>query len=185
MAGWDEEWEASRPSPAAGPARKAGLGAVFAVVLALIALMVVATRWRHWIAPPSPPPADMAIQAGPDDRNSGPFTLCRGPVRIRCVVDGDTIWYDSAKIRIADINAPEITHPQCDDELSLGNRARDRLLGLLNAGAFSITASETRDRDMYGRRLRMITRGGHSLGAVLVREGLAEPWTGHRRDWCH
>jgi len=180
---WDEEWAASVPRRAGGR-RKAGLGAVFVVVLALIGLMVVSTRWRQSGAPPAPVAEDV-LKAGPGDHDAGPFTLCKGGHRYTCVVDGDTIWYRGAKIRIADINAPEISHPQCDSELELGDRARDRLLALLNAGAFSIDASESRDVDKYGRKLRSITRGGHSLGEALVREGLAERWTGHRRDWCH
>ena len=41
-----------------------------------------------------------------------------------------------------------------------------------------------RDVDRYGRQLRIVTRGGQSLGAVLVAEGLAETWAGKRGDWC-
>lgn|GEM_PF-2326224 len=29
-----------------------------------------------------------------------------------------------------------------------------------------------------------MTRDGRSLGTVLMEEGLAETWTGRRRDWC-
>lgn len=186
MVNWDEEWEASMPARAR-KVRKAGLWAVFAVVLALIALMVVATRWRHWAAHDTARPVLTAadLKAGPDDHEHGPFTLCRGGERVTCVVDGDTIWYHHEKIRVADINAPEISHPNCDYELDLGDKARDRLLVLLNAGPFSLAASESRDTDKYGRKLRSLMRGGHSIGAVLVNEGLAETWVGHRRDWCH
>jgi endonuclease YncB( thermonuclease family) len=35
-----------------------------------------------------------------------------------------------------------------------------------------------------GRSLMRVTRGGTSLGAVLVNEGLAEEWGGARRAWC-
>ncbi|WP_156318214.1 hypothetical protein [Porphyrobacter sp. AAP60] len=35
-----------------------------------------------------------------------------------------------------------------------------------------------------GRSLMLVTRDGASLGAVLVREGLAEQWGGVRRAWC-
>jgi micrococcal nuclease len=58
-------------------------------------------------------------------------------------------------------------------------------MGLLNAGPFSVVEYGSRDTDKYGRKLRDLTRGGKSLGSVLVSEGLAERWTGHRRDWCH
>ena len=34
------------------------------------------------------------------------------------------------------------------------------------------------------RLLRVVVRHGQSVGAQLVREGLAEPWRGRRSDWC-
>jgi endonuclease YncB( thermonuclease family) len=183
---WDEEWEASMPARAR-PKRRLGVGAIFLVVLMLVALMVVATRWRHWIGGVGGANAITAADLKPSARDTdhGPIALCHGPVRITCVVDGDTIWYAHEKIRVADINAPEISHPQCDYELALGDKARDRLVVLLNAGPFSLDKTESRDVDKYGRKLRSITRGGKSVGAVLVNEGLAETWVGHRRDWCH
>ena len=41
-----------------------------------------------------------------------------------------------------------------------------------------------RDQDRYGRKLRIVTRGGESLGEMLVAEGLAREWTGRREPWC-
>jgi micrococcal nuclease len=186
--GWDEEWElaqARRPRPA----RRLGFGALVLTVLALGTLMVGVTRWRHWGATLAPQPARGVVaadlMAGATDHEAAHFTLCKGPDRITCVVDGDTIWYQGSKIRLTDINAPEVSEPQCDDELALGEKATRRLVALLNAGPFSLVADAGRDTDKYGRKLRSIRRGGKSLGAVLVSEGLAERWTGHRRDWCH
>jgi len=170
----------------ARPRRGLGVGVIFLVVLLLLALMVVATRWRHWSAPPAGPAISAAdLKPSARDHDNGPFALCHGPVRVSCIVDGDTIWYNREKVRIADINAPEISHPECDYELDLGNKARDRLMALLNAAPFSLDATESRDVDKYGRKLRTITRGGKSVGQVLVSEGLAEIWVGHRRNWCH
>lgn len=111
------------------------------------------------------------------------FAVC-GLVRRTCVVDGDTIWLEGVKIRIADIDTPEISQPQCDAEYELGIRARDRLVVLLNEGDFSLTAIGNRDEDQYGRKLRVIMRGGRSLGDQLVSEGLARTWTGRREPWC-
>ena len=185
MRKWDEEWEAAMP-PRVRPRRSAGVGLIFVVVLLLVALMTVATRWQKWgAAGPSGAVTEADLKPSPRDKEQGPFALCHGSVRITCVVDGDTIWFKGEKIRIADINAPEISHPQCDSELALGDKARDRLVELLNAGPFSLDKTESRDVDKYGRKLRSITRGGRSLGAVMVGEGLAEVWTGRRRDWCH
>jgi len=99
------------------------------------------------------------------------------------VVDGDTFWYRGLKVRIADINAPELSHPGCAYEAQLAEAATRRLTQLLNAGPFSLEV-EGRETDRYGRALRVVMRGGKSLGAVLEREGLAEHWRGRRSDWC-
>jgi endonuclease YncB( thermonuclease family) len=99
------------------------------------------------------------------------------------VIDGDTIRYRGAKIRLADINTPETGKPGCAREAQLGAAATARLTELLNAGPFSLEPAD-RDRDSYGRALRIATRGGKSLGAVLTAEGLAEPWRGRRGNWC-
>ena len=117
------------------------------------------------------------------DPEAAQFAPCNGPGRVTCVVDGDTIWYRGAKIRLADINAPEVSQPGCPAEAALGARATRRLTELLNAGPFSLTRVG-RDVDRYGRLLRTITRRGASLGGTLEVEGLAEPWQGRRGTWC-
>ncbi len=126
-----------------------------------------------------------AQNAAGAERHRARFPVCSGPVRVTCVVDGDTIWYRGTKIRIADIDTPEVSRPDCPRERALGQRATERLRTLLNAGSFALeTPPDGRTRDRYGRELRILTRGGESLGAVLVREGLAERWGGPRRAWC-
>ena len=117
------------------------------------------------------------------DSEAALFQRCTGPARVTCVVDGDTIWYRSEKIRLADINAPEVSQPACAAEAALGERATRRLTELLNAGPFSL-GRDGRDSDRYGRKLRVITRHGASLGLTLEAEGLAEHWQGRRGDWC-
>lgn len=121
--------------------------------------------------------------ANAQDTLSARFTLCSGGQRVNCVVDGDTIWFGGEKIRVLDINTPETSTPQCDQELELGTRATNRLVALLNAGPFSLERGAD-DTDQYGRKLRRITRGGQSIGDVLVAEGLAERWKGYRGSWC-
>jgi micrococcal nuclease len=117
------------------------------------------------------------------DREAAHFARCEGSGRVTCVVDGDTFGYRGDKIRIADINAPEIGHPSCPYEAALGERATGRLLALLNRGPFTLQAID-RNRDKYGRLLRTVTRDGASVGEMLVREGLAEEWKGYRGNWC-
>ena len=111
------------------------------------------------------------------------FALCAEGPRTTCVVDGDTFWLNGEKVRIADINAPETHQAGCPAEQALGDRSARRLIALLNAGPFEL-AIEGRATDRYGRALRVVRRGGRSLGGELVSEGLAEPWRGKRSDWC-
>lgn len=111
------------------------------------------------------------------------FELC-GMVRKTCVVDGDTFWLDRVKIRIADIDTPEISEPKCDSEYELGMKATYRLRELLNEGPFEVNSIGSRDEDRYGRKLRIVVRHGRSLGDQLVSEGLARTWRGRREPWC-
>jgi endonuclease YncB( thermonuclease family) len=114
---------------------------------------------------------------------AGGFRLCAERRQANCVIDGDTIRYGGVKIRIADIDTPEVFSPTCASEAALGERATERLLALLNAGPIELVPIG-RDTDRYGRKLRVIERGGRSLGETLVAEGLARRWDGRRRSWC-
>ena len=126
----------------------------------------------------------LSLALSSPDSEAARFQPCTTAARVTCVVDGDTFWYRGAKIRIADINTPETHQPACPREAALGAAAAARLAELLNAGSFTLAPWPERDRDRYGRLLRTVTRGGASLGAVLVREGLAEEWKGRRGSWC-
>jgi endonuclease YncB( thermonuclease family) len=111
------------------------------------------------------------------------FAVCAGGVRIDCVVDGDTFWLAGTRIRIADINTPEVGSPGCAAEAALGSRATARLRDLLSAGPFELVRID-RDEDVYGRKLRIVTRDGRSIGDALVAEGLAHYWRGYQENWC-
>jgi micrococcal nuclease len=117
------------------------------------------------------------------DHLSAKFTICGDQRRVNCVVDGDTFWFRRQKIRMADIDAPELSPPRCANELQRGEAAKQRLQALLNAGPFSLEYG-SRDADRYGRKLRVVIRNGRSLGAALVEEELARRWDGSRRPWC-
>ncbi|EPE93888.1 thermonuclease family protein [Rhizobium grahamii] len=91
---------------------------------------------------------------------------------MNCVVDGNTFWFGGEKIRIADIDTPELSPPRCEAERIKGEAAKARLLTLLNAGRFSMS-SGLRDENKYGRKLRNVTREGRSLRDRLIDEGLA------------
>ncbi len=153
--------------------------AVLLVALPLAAFVAVFT----FDGPPVSSAAVFSGQTLAADPFSTHFSRCGTGARYSCVVDGDTLWFKGEKVRVADINTPEISSPDCSFELKLGEQATERFIALLNQGAFDLVQVE-RDEDRYGRKLRVVTRGGRSLGEQLVTEGLAERWTGHRRNWC-
>lgn len=108
------------------------------------------------------------------------LAVCGPGPRDNCVHDGDTVWIEGEKIRLGDIDTPEL-NGQCADERTLALRARNRLVELLNAGPFTITRSGT---DRYGRTIAVLQHSGRSLGDQLVDEGLARTWSGRREPWC-
>ena len=126
---------------------------------------------------------EVATASSSLDQLSAQFTLCGERRRMNCIVDGDTFWFRHHKIRVADIDAPELSPPRCADERQRGEAAKQRLMELLNGGSFSLSIG-VRDEDRYGRKLRIVTREGRSLGDVLVDEGLARRWDGSLRPWC-
>jgi endonuclease YncB( thermonuclease family) len=111
------------------------------------------------------------------------FSTCFRGGGHNCVVDGDTIWLEGTKIRIADIDAPETHEPRCASERQLGDRSTARLRQLLNAGTITLETID-RDEDRYGRKLRIVRVDGVSVGNMLVAEGLARWYAGGRRPWC-
>lgn len=100
------------------------------------------------------------------------------------MIDGDTFETGGIRIRIADIDTPEV-HGRCARETELAARATRRMRALLAAGPFEMhPLTSGRDEDRYSRKLRIVTRDGRSLGDQLVAEGLARTWTGRREPWC-
>ncbi|RUW10003.1 thermonuclease family protein [Mesorhizobium sp. M1A.F.Ca.IN.020.06.1.1] len=124
------------------------------------------------------------VSASQQDALSASFSICGDGPRVTCVVDGDTFWHQGVKIRIADIDTPELSRPRCEAERVKGEAAKRRLRELLNAGKFSLVAG-WRDGDQHERKLRTVTRNGRSIGETLIAEGLARSWDGARRGWCH
>ena len=100
------------------------------------------------------------------------------------MIDGDTFRYGGVKIRILDIDAPEISEPKCASEKALGEKAKFRLLEILNSGSVALIASGDRDEDKFRRKLRRVTVAGRSVGDMLISEGLASSWEGHHHYWC-
>lgn len=118
---------------------------------------------------------------------SGEVALASGGTQVSdpwavSITDGDTFRYRGEKIRIADIDTPEVDG-RCAYEKRLAARATERMEELLHAGAFEMHPID-REEDKYGRKLRIVSRDGQSLGDQLVSEGLARTWSGRREPWC-
>lgn len=111
------------------------------------------------------------------------FGYCYSGGGTNCVVDGDTFYLNGEKVRIADIDAPEIHPARCEYEARLGNEATRKLHDLLNNGAVTMTSID-RDRDVYGRLLRNVQVDGADVGETMISAGVAREYGSGRRPWC-
>lgn len=94
------------------------------------------------------------------------------------IVDGDTVRLGRERIRILNIDAPEIGHPQCDAEEELGRRAGAELTRLLRGRQVTIARCETATRctDVYGRTLARLSTPEGDVGETLIASGHALRW---------
>ena len=106
--------------------------------------------------------------------------------------DGDTCTFslpglhpligDRISVRLRGIDTPEI-RGKCDREKELATAARDLLTDLLTR-ARSIDLLQV-ERGKYFRILATVTADGQDVGALLMAQQLARPYTGGRRaGWC-
>jgi hypothetical protein len=164
------------------PQRRSGISGPALIYMLCLGLLL---GWYGpgWIARLDGPIISIPTRSVATDALSADFGYCHSGGGTDCVVDGDTFWFRGEKIRIADIDTPETHGPRCTAEGELGAQATRRLQALMNDGAFSLESGD-RDTDRYGRALRIVTRGGQSIGEQLVAEGLARRWDGARHPWC-
>ena len=112
---------------------------------------------------------------------SSPIGVCPSSgVRITCVHDGDSFIVERERIRIADIDTPELDGA-CESERRLAETARATLVTLLNSERYNIVRQGT---DRYGRTLAIISNSRGSIGDQMVRVGVARTWSGRREPWC-
>ncbi len=137
----------------------------------------------------TPLPASLAGHSG-----VGPRSALAEAYRAHLVkvVDGDTVevrvhvWLGQeviTRVRLLGIDAPEIAGA-CGLERIQAVAARDRLAALMGDGP--VTLVDLRPDKYFGRVVgRVLTGVGDDAGAMLVREGLARPYSGGRRQgWC-
>ena len=100
-----------------------------------------------------------------------------------CLVDGDTGWENGVKWRLAGVDTPEISSPDCSSERQRGLAARDRLQSLMREGYEIIRLGRT---DHYNRQLVNVRlRDGRDAGQVLLAEGLARQFLSRAKPWCN
>jgi endonuclease YncB( thermonuclease family) len=102
-------------------------------------------------------------------------------------VDGDTLALGTERFRLVGFDTPETIQAACPAEREHGRRAKERLQALVTRGP--VRLERAKGRDKYGRTLAVLFIGGEPAGDILVREGLAVPYTGRIRrvvnyNWC-
>jgi endonuclease YncB( thermonuclease family) len=115
------------------------------------------------------------------------------------VIDGDTVRYQGMKYRLSGIDAPEVgDKARCEDERRRADAATARLRALIAGGDARLIRVSCSCRPgqegtrfcNYGRLCGSILIGGRDVGAILISEGLAQPYVCSavscppRRPWC-
>lgn len=152
-----------------------------ALLLSLAVLSLIGCRPMD----PGAPIMEAASEAGPSPVR-GNFRV--GPLR---VIDGDTFEMEGETIRIANIDAPEMSpRSRCLAEANLADVAKRQLDALLGAswagtGSGVLPSVERSGRDRYGRTLATVQAvDGKDIGEEMVAKGVAVRWTGRRASWC-
>ena len=113
---------------------------------------------------------------------------------VKYIIDGDTFVGDvvlkdknivrSVKIRLRNVDTPEI-HGQCDSEIALANRAKQRLAELIPVD--STIEIQNIKNDKYAGRIdaNVLDSRGRDVGTILVREKMGRAYSGGKRlSWC-
>ena len=102
--------------------------------------------------------------------------------------DGDTCYVmidgTKAKIRLLELDTPEISKPKCEAELELGLEARDYLNNLIT-NALSVEIKTEYKKDYFGRTLAHLIIDGEDVSSMIVRNNLGVKYdTDNKMNWC-
>ena len=102
--------------------------------------------------------------------------------------DGDTCYVmidgNKAKIRLLELDTPEISKPKCEAELELGLEARDYLNNLI-ANASLVEIKTEYEKDYFGRTLAHLIIDGEDASAKIRNNDLGVIYErGNKQDWC-
>ena len=102
--------------------------------------------------------------------------------------DGDTCYVmidgTKDKIRLLELDTPEISKPKCEAELELGLEARDYLNNLI-ANASLVEIKTEYEKDYFGRTLAHLIIDGEDASAKIRSNNLGAIYErGNKKDWC-
>jgi micrococcal nuclease len=100
------------------------------------------------------------------------------------VVDGDTLAFGRERVRIANLDAPDVgIHARCALEQRRGEGAKSYAQGLIrNASLIEIVHRNGLDR--FGRTLARVQVDGRDFAGLMIAAGYGRPWRGRSSDWC-
>ena len=102
--------------------------------------------------------------------------------------DGDTCYVTvdgtKTKVRLLELDTPEISKPKCNAELQLGLKARDYLNDLID-NATTIEFKTDYTEDYFGRILAYLIVDGEDESAKIVKNNLGVVYDrNNKQDWC-
>lgn len=100
------------------------------------------------------------------------------------VVDGDTLARGDVRLRLVNLDAPELgNRARCDAERRRGEGSRDYARALI-ASASSVVVHPSGRVDRYKRPLVRVSVDGRDFAALMIAAGHGRPWRGRSSDWC-
>jgi endonuclease YncB( thermonuclease family) len=100
------------------------------------------------------------------------------------VIDGDTFDYRGERIRVENLDAPEIgARSRCALERTRGFAAKRKAIQIMKSGSrFEVYGRDHIDR--FGRQVARLRVDGRDFGNIMVSAGVARPWRGRPSNWC-
>jgi endonuclease YncB( thermonuclease family) len=103
------------------------------------------------------------------------------PAEIR-VIDGDTLRVGTERLRLINIDAPEMGNgAACDAERQLAEVAKQKMTEIVAGQQLQIRRE---GEDRFGRTLVYVRVRGADVGEMLIRAHVAVRWQGRQHDWC-
>ncbi len=101
----------------------------------------------------------------------------RGAVRVKRVIDGDTIMLGNGeRVRLIGVDTPEIHHPELPVQ-RFGQEAAEFLRKMARGKHCTLEYEPPNYRDSYGRLLAYVSVEGKMLNEELIRRGYAYAYT--------